>query len=282
MLKIFTSIDTSFERLLETLAVLFYCSEYLFICIIILIILIYLLFTKYFIIPLLYFSWVYYDRNVHNQGLNHWIRRLSIWTYFVNYFPIKLIKTHDLDPRRTYIFACHPHGLMGCSIVANFGTESTGFSHQFPGLTPHILTLPEYLLWMPFKREYWLSLGFDCRKGQALVLVVGGGIEALDAIPNTLRLTLKHRFGFIKMALKHGTPLVPVLSFGENNVYNQYEVPKGSIINRIQLLVTRVTGITPPLFYGRGLFEHTIGYLAHRKPITTVGKYLLYISETFG
>ncbi len=41
-------------------------------------------------------------------------------------------------------------------------------------------------------------------KGHALVLVIGGAIEALDAVPNTLNLTLKKRKGFVKLALKHG------------------------------------------------------------------------------
>ena len=41
-------------------------------------------------------------------------------------------------------------------------------------------------------------------KGQALILVVGGAVEALDAVPNTLNLTLNRRKGFIKMALRYG------------------------------------------------------------------------------
>ena len=41
-------------------------------------------------------------------------------------------------------------------------------------------------------------------KGQALVLIVGGAVEALDAVPNTLNLTLNRRKGFIKLALRYG------------------------------------------------------------------------------
>ena len=41
-------------------------------------------------------------------------------------------------------------------------------------------------------------------KGNALVLIVGGAVEALDAVPNTMNLTLKKRKGFVKLALRHG------------------------------------------------------------------------------
>lgn len=40
--------------------------------------------------------------------------------------------------------------------------------------------------------------------GNALVLVVGGAAEVLDAHPGQVKLILKKRKGFIKLALKHG------------------------------------------------------------------------------
>jgi hypothetical protein len=36
------------------------------------------------------------------------------------------------------------------------------------------------------------------------VLIIGGAVEALDAVPNTMILTLKKRKGFVKLALRHG------------------------------------------------------------------------------
>ncbi len=59
-----------------------------------------------------------------------------------------------------------------------------------------------------------LSLG----PGSAITIVVGGAAESLAAHPGTNDLTLKKRFGFIKMAIREGADLVPVFSFGENDV----------------------------------------------------------------
>lgn len=54
--------------------------------------------------------------------------------------------------------------------------------------------------------------------GNSLTIVVGGAAESLFARPGTADLTLKKRLGFIKLAIKHGADLVPVFSFGENDV----------------------------------------------------------------
>lgn len=40
--------------------------------------------------------------------------------------------------------------------------------------------------------------------GNALALIVGGAVEALDAIPGKFDITLNDRKGFVKLALRHG------------------------------------------------------------------------------
>ena len=50
--------------------------------------------------------------------------------------------------------------------------------------------------------------------GRGITIVVGGARESLDAQPHSLRLVLKRRKGFVKLAIRTGADLVPVLSFG--------------------------------------------------------------------
>lgn len=48
------------------------------------------------------------------------------------------------------------------------------------------------------------------------MIVVGGAAEALYAFPGKYDLVLKKRLGFIRVAIRNGACLVPVISFGEN------------------------------------------------------------------
>ena len=106
--------------------------------------------------------------------------------------------------------------------------------------------------------------------GNALALIVGGAVEALDAIPGKFDLTLNERKGFCKIALKHGACLVPTLAFGENSVYDQKDRSDGTFIKRIQREITKYAGFSPPVFHGRGIFQYSFGLLPYRRPLTTV------------
>ncbi|XP_051009977.1 2-acylglycerol O-acyltransferase 1-like [Acomys russatus] len=64
--------------------------------------------------------------------------------------------------------------------------------------------------------------------------------------------------------------LVPVFSFGENDLYKQINNPKGSCLRTVQDTMQNLTGITIPLIYGRGIFQYSFGLMPYRKPIYTV------------
>lgn len=64
----------------------------------------------------------------------------------------------------------------------------------------------------------------------AVTIVVGGAQEALDAQPDVMRLKLKGRYGFVKMALRNGAALVPVIGFGENQLWKGFRLEKGSFL----------------------------------------------------
>ena len=66
----------------------------------------------------------------------------------------------------------------------------------------------------------------------------------------------KKRFGFIKIALQEGCPIVPVFAFGETSLYAQDENPVGSYMRTFQDFVMNFTGgITFPSFHGRGVLQ---------------------------
>jgi len=85
------------------------------------------------------------------------MRRLTWWTHFKNYFPVSLVKTHDLPADKSYLFATYPHGVLCAGSFSNFATDAGQFSELFPGLTSHLITLSLHFS-MPFTREIGIGL----------------------------------------------------------------------------------------------------------------------------
>lgn len=102
------------------------------------------------------------------------------------------------------------------------------------------------------------------------MIVVGGAHEASNAKPNENSLIIKKRLGFIRLAIRTGSSLVPVFSFGENDIWNQMDTSPGTWTRWFQDTARKYTGIVPPAIYGRGIFIYNYGILPYRRPITSV------------
>lgn len=106
--------------------------------------------------------------------------------------------------------------------------------------------------------------------GRGITIVIGGARESLDAQPYSLRLVLKRRKGFVKMAIRTGADLVPVLAFGENDLYEQIQLDRHPSIHKFQLLMKKILGFTIPLFHARGIFNYDVGLMPYRRPLNIV------------
>ena len=218
---------------------------------------------------------------------SNWLRSLRVWSLFGSYFPARLHRSQELPATRKYIFGYHPHGIISHGAFAAFATEALGFSTLFPGVTNTLLTLDANFR-IPIYRDYALAMGLrsvsreSCINlltkggangegmGRAITIVVGGARESLDAQPRSLRLVLRQRKGFIKLAIRTGADLVPVLAFGENELYDQVQPDSHPFIHKMQLIVKKIMGFTVPLFFARGVFNYDVGMMPYRQPLNVV------------
>lgn len=203
---------------------------------------------------------------------SEWLRSSKVWSLFASYFPARLHRTTKLEPTRKYIFGYHPHGIISHGAFAAFATEALGFGQLFPGITNTLLTLDSNFR-IPLYRDYALRMGLasvsreSCENilskggkngegmGRAITIVVGGARESLDAKPGSLKLVLKRRKGFVKLAIRQGADLVPCIAFGENDLYDQFDSNSHPYVHRAQLLVKKFMGFTVPLFHARGMYS---------------------------
>lgn len=215
----------------------------------------------------IYVIYIQFDQ-AHEKGSkpSNRIRRHIFWKYLCNYFPCLLIKQNPdtvFDPNGLYMFGYHPHGIISIGCFVNFGTEATGCSEMFPGIKIRPATLAMNFF-VPFWRELVMRLGaisvsahsitnvLKQGPGNAVLIVPGGAAESLDSKPGTHSLTLNKRQGFFRIALQHGASLVPIYSFGENDLYEQAPNEEGSSLRRIQDTLLKYLGFAMPFFSGAG------------------------------
>jgi 2-acylglycerol O-acyltransferase 2 len=215
----------------------------------------------------LYAVHMYFDRaHEHGSKPSAWVRGNIFWKYLCNYFPCLLIKQNPdtvFDPEGIYMFGYHPHGIISIGCFVNFGTAATGCEQMFPGIKIRPATL-EMNFFIPFWRELLHRLGaisvsaesiqnvLNKGPGNAVLIVPGGASESLDSKPGTHSLTLNKRQGFFRIALQNGAFLVPIYSFGENDLYEQAPNDVGSPLRRFQNLLLKNLGFAMPFFSGAG------------------------------
>lgn len=281
------SLKTIYNVFKEILAILFYLYIIFWGSLLSYILTPFLIFTPYGWLVILYLIWMFtLDKDTSEEGGRRieWIRSLRCWSLITDYFPIKLFKADgiELDPSKNYLFACFPHGIITTGPVFSLLTENLGFYKLFPHHKPYVCTL-KMQFWAPIHRELLFALGCiapsakslnwvlgDPNGGNVAALVVGGAQESLYNKPGVYKLYLKTRKGFAKIALRNGSPLVPVFSFGEVDIYDQLENPEGSLLRRFQNWYKNIVGVSPIIVKGRGFIQPNM--IPRKCPVNTFGK----------
>lgn len=123
------------------------------------------------------------------------------------------------------IYLFHPHGAFSASYFFHSCTELTKWKSPHPYKT----TISRIVLWLPFADELSEKLGvvsnvYDSMKSvlenkESLHVIPGGTSEIPFTKNGKMKLKLLERVGIFRLALETGTPLVPVLTYGENELY---------------------------------------------------------------
>lgn len=173
-----------------------------------------------------------------------------------SYFSGQVIRMAELDPNQPYIMAFHPHGIMAVSVMWLQFTNQ--WRTLFPDFHAHILTA-SILHQIPLARDVLQFYGgrevtkaafvATLKERHSVMLVPGGQSEMLEqrARSKQVRVHTGHK-GFVRLAIEHGVPLVPVLSFKEGETLDNIRAPV------MQKWSVKTLAFPFPYFpYGRGL-----------------------------
>ncbi len=224
---------------------------------------------------------LYFDLKPFTDG-RRWkfIQNLFIWKYFIDYLKGKVNVEEKLDNNKQYIFAAFPHGV---SSINHFLTMTNGcnfLSNVYNGDRRDLVAT--VLLMIPILRDILLWLGcvdasaktakHNLKMKRSLLIYIGGEKEQLLAQPNTHKIYLKSRKGFIKLAIQHNVSIIPMYAFGENEAFQTIE--EGGFWDKMQNYIQKEFKVVLPLFWGRyGLpipFNNTPVQVELGKPIYPV------------
>lgn len=212
---------------------------------------------------LLYLAWILIvETKIAQRGGRPVKNALKpIWDRAYDYFRIKTVcaEKFKLDPKRNYLFCGFPHGFI--SIGSQIFFNSNFFITEICNNHKKYLATLNLNFYIPFQRELLLALGFvsasaDSLKyllsnpsgGNIVGLLPGGSEEVFYTNPHNYKFVLKKRKGFVKIALMTGTSIVPVIAFGENEIYNLID---NYYFYKFGRLVKKLTGVSFVLPKGR-------------------------------
>lgn len=164
----------------------------------------------------------------------HWVtQRSEVMEKVADYFDGQLFREAPLDPQQHYILGFHPHGILTSTV--QWLQFSQRWRDLFPGVYGHILTA-SVLHQIPLARDVLQFFGGREVSRQAFVralennesvmLVPGGQAEMLEQRSGQKQVRVyTHHKGFIRLAIEHGVPLVPVLSFKEGETMDNVQAP---------------------------------------------------------
>ncbi|CAD7971582.1 unnamed protein product [Amoebophrya sp. A25] len=186
---------------------------------------------------------------------NNTARRLPLFRALCHYYPHRNVVTCELDPKKTYFFGMHPHGVLALTLAPTFAEGCGLESRLFPGLRIQVCTVPAIFL-MPYASELSKLCGMitndkqnmikNLREGKSIANYVGGADEALVSGGGKMRVILKDRMGFVQTCVESGADLVPCLAFGETALYRQVFHP---LLRRVQNQMAKKLPITLPLAF---------------------------------
>jgi 1-acyl-sn-glycerol-3-phosphate acyltransferase len=166
-------------------------------------------------------------------------------------------KVHMRNETTQYLFSFHPHGVFpGTALFASLTEEwarKVGINaHHY--VSTHVASI---IFNVPIVRDFNLRVGAlsvsrrtleaSLKRGNSVLIVTGGQSEMLHTAVSDTKMTLiTQHLGFVRLAIAAKVPLVPLISFAENNVLGLVQFP------RIQHITLKILGFPFPMVpYGR-------------------------------
>lgn len=182
---------------------------------------------------------------------NRRLAKLALWNRFLRYFSGKAVGKLEPPGGKQSMFCLVPHGVFpfGIALSSLGRLNQTAFNGVRPVVASVMLRTPVVGQILRLIGAVTASPGpMDeaLRQGQSLSLAPGGiGEMFLDGEAGKEFALIKGHKGFVRRAMAHGVPLVPVYVFGNSETFKR--VPLPAVLER----ASRSLKASLVLFWGR-------------------------------
>lgn len=165
-------------------------------------------------------------------------RKWKLWRAWTNYFAIEMVTNSvvPIDKKEQAILAVSPHGIFPFSLafallpqkIVDIVGEYRPVVATATNLFPFVKTI---LSWMHSVDATRSSVDRSLSNGDRIGIAPGGILEMFENYPKKGRkpneecVLLESRKGFIRMAIKHGVPVIPVFCFGGSKAFKRLQFP---------------------------------------------------------
>lgn len=155
----------------------------------------------------------------------------SVWNFISHDIEKNLQQSFILSglekiPAEPALFLCHPHGLIGYSWMLHFCYEISPWPlnkskplvaiHSILFRIPIVRDILEQFRCIEAKEEIIKN---HLKQGRSVAIVTGGIEEMVYNGDKTLKLVLKKRKGYARIAKECNVPIVPMFTVGENELF---------------------------------------------------------------
>jgi hypothetical protein len=161
------------------------------------------------------------------------------------YFP-ETISMIEENIRKTYIcnkytkapglYIWHPHGLFASAPYIHaglgLGTNSPKMKLATLSLFFRIPIVKDIANYVGMIDAEYKTLHKKLMNNEQVSLVVGGVEEMFHSTPKKLKLCIKNRSGYLRLALETKQPIFPVITYGENEIFESLKEYTNTKFNR--------------------------------------------------
>ena len=212
--------------------------------------------NTYFMYFIQYYLCFYLDKGEftghYRLNDNSYIRKFLFSFFNYNNYDL-FVKDDTLNYNENCILSLHPHGFIPINTAINLfflPKRKIIFDQYFSNLSERLyLGGASFNFFFPILREFYLFSGsIDCsqpnlkkylKHNKSIAIFLGRAREAQYSGLGSTKIIIKNRTGIFKLALETGKPIIPIFTFGENDLFTSLQINDNFFFD----LFHRLTGL---------------------------------------